>query len=88
MESGDVKFREDIDIQNFDRAIDFNSAPECNLNIHDIRPSLTTYDQILNILKLPETAPEYLDLRFFNAWLIGVTISEGSFFRLGRVKNH
>ena len=33
---------------------------------------------------MPDTAQKYLDLPFFNAWLVGFTISEGSFF----VKNN
>nr|YP_010555507.1 LAGLIDADG endonuclease [Ramaria rubella]UYR22255.1 LAGLIDADG endonuclease [Ramaria rubella] len=98
MESGDVIFRDDLDILKFDRSIDFNSMARCGVlrtrslslyekDINPLQPNLKPYTHKIKITNLPETVrstQDYLDLPFFNAWLVGFTISEGSFF----VKNN
>lgn len=35
---------------------------------------------MFKIPKLPNTAPDFIDLPFFSAWLLGFTIAKGYFF--------
>jgi len=72
-ESGEVKFKEDVSIFN----IDFFTK---ELNKKDLSSSLNYPITQSKLHSLPKTAQDYLKLPFFNAWLVGFTISEGSFF--------
>ena len=55
-----------------------------------LKNDIKVYDQIPargdlpTLFKLPKTALDYVSLPFFKNWIVGFTISEGSFF----VKNH
>ena len=77
MESGEVKFKEDIDIFN-------TNYLNKEINNEDLSSPLKYQIRESIIPSLPETAQDYLNLPFFKAWLVGFTISEGSFF----VKNN
>ena len=63
MESEEVKFKEEIKI--------LETAEVESITIEN--PS--NLIKFTGIPKLPQTAQEYLDLPFFNAWLVGFTIS-------------
>lgn len=42
--------------------------------------NITSIDNIKDLFSLPESSIEYVNLPFFNNWIIGFTIAEGSFY--------
>jgi len=65
----------------FEKAIYFMVSGETKItnNRSESERSSTIYSTSL-LPVLPENAQGYLDLLFFKSWVVGFTISEGSFF--------
>ena len=67
-----------------------NRRDQFNLAMYILKKDIKTYKQIPNkqdipiIFKLPEIPLDYTKLFFFRNWVVGFTVSEGSFF----VKNN
>lgn len=57
-----------------------------DLAMYILKNDTKVYDEISNIKKissnfeLPKTATDYINLPFFNNWIVGFTVAEGSFF--------
>jgi hypothetical protein len=72
MESGEVKFKDDLEINNDPKSIE---------QLRRSYPSLSSsHEFIFKLPNLPETAKDFIALPFFSSWLVGFTIAEGSFF--------